>query len=203
MLKNIYCFYLSLKSESEKISIDIKDKPTLSLEGIFRQEDFLELCNKEFTKLKWLILSKNDLIDISPLKDLKAPNLRKIDLSNNQIKNITDNNNSSKYYNFPQLEELDLSYNMLTNIYDLKAFNTPKLKIIDISFNNFNDNNLTQNIDIFKYNFNFPILSKFNNLQYSINKKVSNSIINDKIIESQINNAIVSSYKLNWIINTI
>jgi len=176
----------------------IRDIPRLSLQGIFRQEDFSELCNIQFKKLKELNLSNNDLIDISPLKDLKAPKLKKIDLSHNQIRIISDNNNSSKYYDFPQLEELNLSYNNLTNIYELKALKAPNLKIIDISFNHFNDINLAQNIDIFKFNFDFPKLENFNNLLYTEKYAIigNRNEYNNKIIEDQINNPIESSYKL-------
>jgi len=176
----------------------IRDIPRLSLQGIFRQEDFSELCNIQFKKLKELNLSNNDLIDISPLKDLKAPKLKKIDLSHNQIRIISDNNNSSKYYDFPQLEELNLSYNNLTNIYELKALKAPNLKIIDISFNHFNDINLAQNIDIFKFNFDFPKLENFNNLLYTEKYAIigNRNEYNNKIIEHQINNPIESSYKL-------
>ena len=187
---------------NSSIILTIRDIPILSLPGICRQEDFFELCNKKFIKLKELNLSNNDLIDISPLKDLKAPKLKKIDLSHNQIRIISDNKNSSKYYDFPQLEELNLSYNNLTNIYELKALKTPNLKTIDISFNHFNDINLAQNIDIFKFNFDFPKLENFNNLLYTEkyaiigNRNEYNNKINNKIIEDQINNPIESSYKL-------
>ena len=187
---------------NSSIILTIRDIPILSLPGICRQEDFFELCNKKFIKLKELNLSNNDLIDISPLKDLKAPKLKKIDLSHNQIRIISDNNNSSKYYDFPQLEELNLSYNNLTNIYELKALKTPNLKTIDISFNHFNDINLAQNIDIFKFNFDFPKLENFNNLLYTEkyaiigNRNEYNNKINNKIIEDQINHPIESSYKL-------
>ena len=193
------CSRTKFKSESEIITITIKDIPKLSLEGICRQEDLCELCNKKFKKLKELNLSNNDLIDISLLKDLKAPKLKKIELSHNQIKIISDNKNSSKYYYFPQLEELNLSYNNLTNVYELKEFKAPNLKILNISFNHFNDNNLVQSIDIFKLKFDFPKLEQLNNLFYNekyVERIESNSKINNKIIENQINNPIVSSYKL-------
>jgi len=235
---------------------DIKeDKIIISLVGILRQEEIFKLCNKKFKKLKQLNLSQNDLTNISELKDLKAPKLqildlshnlitiitdgnnsskyydfpqleelnlsnnklininglksfktpklKKIDLSHNLITIITDNNNSPKYYDFPQLEELNLSNNSLMNICELKSFKAPNLKILDISFNNFKDFYLAPNIESFKLNFDdFPKLDNFNNLFYTEkfveieNRAESNNKINNKIIEDQINNPIVSSYKL-------
>ena len=62
------CSGTKTKSESEKITITIADKPILLLGGILRQEDLFELCNNNFKKLEELNLSKNDLIDISPQK---------------------------------------------------------------------------------------------------------------------------------------
>ena len=187
------------KSESEKITITIADKPNLSLDGILRQEDLFELCNNNFRKLEELNLSKNDLIDISPLKELNAPQLKKIDLSHNKIENVAGTTNPFKDYNFPQLEELNLSYNNLTNIYELQAFIAPNLKILDISFNQFDDINLAYDTDIFKFNFNFPKLEQLNNLFYT--KKYADRIIcdkeiNNKKIKGQINNLETSSYKL-------
>jgi Leucine-rich repeat (LRR) protein len=193
------CSGSKIISESEKITVIIKDIPKLSLRGILRQEDLSELCNKKFKKLKELNLSKNDLIDISFLKELNAPKLKKIDLSFNQIKNIIDDKNFSKYYNFPQLEELNLSNNNLIDIYEFKAFKAPNLKILDISFNHFNNINLAQNIEVFKFNFDFPKLEQFNNsfcTEKNIERTGFNKEINNKIIENQINNPIVSSFKL-------
>ena len=193
------CSGTKTKSESEKITITIADKQKLSLEGILRQEDLFELCNNNFRKLEELNLSNNDLIDISPLKVLKAPHLKKIDLSHNKIENVTGTTDPFKDYNFPQLEELNLSYNNLTNIYELKAFIAPNLKIIDISFNQFDDINLAQNIDFFKFNFNFSKLEQFNNLFYTkkyIDGHGCNIEINNIKIQDQIDNKITSSYKL-------
>ena len=193
------CIQAKTKSESEKIAITIGDKHKLSLEGILRQEDLFELCNNYFRKLEELTLSNNDLIDISPLKELKAPKLKKIDLSHNKIENVTGTTDPFKDYIFPQLEELNLSYNNLSNIYELKAFIAPNLKILDISFNQFDNINLAQNIDIFKFNFNFPKLEQLNNLFYTkknADRTVCNKKINDKKIEGQINNPQTSSYKL-------
>ena len=193
------CNETKTKSDSEKITITIADKPILLLGGILRQEDLFELCNNNFKKLEELNLSKNDLIDISPLKELKAPKLKKLDLSNNKIENLTGTTNSLKEYNFPQLEELNLSYNNLTNIYELKAFIAPNLKILDISFNQFDNINLAQNIDIFKFNFNFPKLEQLNNLLYAqkyANGTACNNEINNDKIKGQIDNLQTSSYIL-------
>ena len=193
------CSGTKTKSESEKITITIADKQKLSLEGILRQEDLFELCNNNFRKLKELNLSKNYLIDISPLKEINAPQLKKIDLSHNKIENVTGTTDPFKDYIFPQLEELNLSYNNLSNIYELKAFIAPNLKILDISFNQFDDINLSQNIDIIKFTFNFPKLEKLNNLfctkKYADGTPLDNEI-NNKKMQEQINNPQTSSYKL-------
>ena len=47
-----------------------------------------EFCNNEFSELENLNLSSNDISDISPLKNLKSPKLRILDLSDNNIKNL-------------------------------------------------------------------------------------------------------------------
>jgi len=178
--------------KTDKVIAKIEDKPELFLKGYLKQEKLLELCSQKFSKLKELNISNNKLIDISPLKDLKAPNLKILNLSHNKIENITGKTESLEVYNFPQLEEIDLSYNILTNVFELKAIKALKLKIMNISYNEYEENNLTQNIDIFKFTFDFPELEKLYN-EYDFNKKKGSSPksiteINNEIIENQINN---------------
>ena len=138
---------------------DIEDRPELLFEEFLSQEELYKLCNKKLKKLKKLDLRKNELINISILKDLKVEKLIILNLSYNQIKIINDNNNSSKYYDFPQLKELNLSYNNLINIDGLKSFKTPKLQILNLSYNQISiiiDNNNSS-----KY-YDFPQLEELN-----------------------------------------
>ena len=181
--------------KDDKIIIKIVDNPILSLGGKLTPEKFNELCLKEFSKLKELNISNNKLIDISPLKELKAPKLEKIDLSHNEIENLTGKTNPFKDYNFPQLKELNLSYNYLKNVFELKAIKVPKLNIMNISNNQYNANNLTQNFDIFKFTFDFPELEKLEN-ELDFIKKIgispkSITDINNEIIKNQIDNLLV------------
>ena len=159
------CSGVKTNSEFVKMTIaiedikDIEDRPELSFNESLRQEELYKLCNKKLKKLKMLDLRKNELINISILKDLKAKKLQILNLSENKINIITDDNNSSKYYDFPQLKELNLSNNNLTNIDGLKSFKTPKLQILNLSHNQISiiiDNNNSS-----KYH-DFPQLEELN-----------------------------------------
>jgi len=138
---------------------DIEDRCELPFNEFLRQEELYKLYNKKLKKLKNLDLKKNELIDISILKDLKAEKLQILNLSYNQIKIITDNNNSSKYYDFPQLKELNLNYNNLTNIDGLKSFKAQKLQILNLSYNQISI--IIENNNSSKYH-DFPQLEELN-----------------------------------------
>ena len=184
---NTNTYHLLKKAETinfDKIIIKIVDKPRLSFGGYLTLKNLEELCFKEFSELKELNISNNKLIDISPLKEIKAPKLEKIDLSHNEIKNLTGKTNPFKDYNFPQLKELNLSHNILTNVFELKAIKAPKLKLMNISNNHYNANNLTQNFDIFKFTFDFPELEQLDNELRSSPKSITE--INNEIIKNQI-----------------
>ena len=62
----------------------------INLKGLLNEKysSLEEFCNKEFSELENLNLSCNDISDISALKNLKSPNLRILDLSDNNIKNL-------------------------------------------------------------------------------------------------------------------
>ena len=184
--------------KTDKVIITIEDKPLLDYRGLnLNREKLFELCYKELSKLIELNISDNNLIDISPLKGLKAPKLAKLDVSENQIENIPGNISPSKEYDFPQLKELNLSKNILSNVYELKAIKAPKLETMNISYNKYNDNILTLNIDIFKFTFDFPELKTLDNeYDYTkINVPTPKSIneINNEIIEDQINDLFVTN----------
>ena len=62
----------------------------LNLKGSLIQsfKDLDSFCKNEFNNLENLNLSSNGISDISPLKNLKAPKLRILDLSCNHINNL-------------------------------------------------------------------------------------------------------------------
>lgn len=83
-----------------------------------------------------LYLSNNGITTINYFKDFKTPCLVKLDLSNNEIKNI----DIFGSVNFP-LEHLDLSFNKISNIDIFENENTlPKLNICFLHNNNLNYN---------------------------------------------------------------
>ena len=194
-ITSTFCLLKNVETiKTDKVIARIEDIPILYLEKFLSNEKFLELCTQEFSKLEELNISHNKLIDISPLKDLKASKLKKIDLSHNKIENITGKKNPLEAYNFPQLEEINLSHNNLSNVFELKAIKATKLKIMNISYNKYKDNNLIQNFDIFKFTFDFPELEKLEKLEnkydFTTKKETLKSVteINNEIIQNQINN---------------
>jgi Leucine-rich repeat (LRR) protein len=86
---------------------------------------------QNLTKLVWLNLNSNQIDDISWIKNLT--NLYSVNLANNKLKDFDDDSNLNWY----KLEMLDLSYNQLTNISFLKKFY--KLNSLNLDFNLIND----------------------------------------------------------------
>ena len=87
------------------VEIDLSNNPT-------EYENFIKFCaDNTFPNLEYLNLSNNNITDISELRVLKAPQLKKLDLRNNKLKNI----NILMELNYP-LEELHLEGNDIDSI---------------------------------------------------------------------------------------
>ena len=115
---------------NEKKQIDLTSKLT-------NEEDLKQLLlKKKYPNLEYLNLSRNNLTDLSFLKDLKAPKLKKLDLSFNKIERL----DVFMELNFP-LEELYIQENDLH--YYTALIEAPilqKLKKLKFSVNSNNNN---------------------------------------------------------------
>ena len=108
-----------------------------------------EFCNNEFSELENLNLSSNDISDISPLKNLKSPKLRILDLSDNNIKNLDifrelQFNLEALYIKGNQIEDLSIfkEETILNNLQKLSFTfyeNDCNKEILAIIKNNIND----------------------------------------------------------------
>ena len=78
------------KTKQKQEIITSNEVVFLNLKGSLIQSfiDLDSFCKNEFNNLENLNLSSNGISDISPLKNLKAPKLRILDLSCNHINNL-------------------------------------------------------------------------------------------------------------------
>ena len=112
----------------------------------------------ELPKLKYLILSKNEIKDINSLNNNIFEKLEKLDLFDNQIENIDNVFDNAPFNN--TIEMLDLSYNSLKSITVLKDkkkySNLKELKIEGNSNLNYSDKEIQELFDNYeiKYAFN-------------------------------------------------
>ena len=140
-----------------------------------------------FNQLKSISVINCNINDISNLKNVKCPQLTKIDLSKNKIKDI----NIFQYCNFRNLEYLNLSDNIIE---DINVFEEPvfsNLKELNLSYNKIEDIKVFNKVQftqietlILSYNiitnihiFNWKRLMKLTNL-FLDNQYNSNSISN-------------------------
>ena len=111
--------------------------------GVFDKNTIFEIKNFDMKDLEKLFLSNNNLNDISFFNELELPNIKKITLNNNFIKNF---NNLIKYKD--TLEIIEIKNNNIDNINDLEEFvkNFKNLKSVEMSGNsiNRNDNSLLE-----------------------------------------------------------
>ena len=125
----------NIKKDDEKINL--REKKI----GDF---GFKLLCKLELNNLKKLILINNNISNIDDLKLLNCPQLKTLNLSYNNIRDIDVFNE----VNF-SLTELDLNYNRIENINIFENMEIPQLKelkILKLFNNNYNlDNNYIHN----------------------------------------------------------
>ena len=118
---------------NEKKQIDLTSKLT-------NEEDLKQLLlKKKYPNLEYLNLSRNNLTDLSFLKDLKAPKLKKLDLSFNKIERL----DVFMELNFP-LEELYIQENDLhyyTALIEAPILQKLKKLKFSVNSNNNNENN--------------------------------------------------------------
>ena len=100
--------------------------------------NFLENLN-----LKELNLSNNNIRDIKVLEKIKSDKLEILNLSSNIISNI----NILKNVNLKELKELNLSSNQITDIKVLENIKFDKLEKLDLSCNKISDINILQNVN--------------------------------------------------------
>ena len=166
---------VKIKTINYKI-ISILDIPAdivdLNLSGrLTKISDFYSFCNMTFLYLENLNLSNNNLLDISELKKLKAPKLKILDLSYNNINNL----DIFKELDFP-LEELYLKGNQINEIEIFeKADILKNLKKLRFSIKDYESNKrilqlIKESINDFEYDtinndiINYQMINKLGTL---------------------------------------
>ena len=107
------------------------------------------LSKVKFKELRYLTFKNCGLIDtnLNLIKNLFSQNLRKLDLSENQLKDISIFNKEEE--SLSNLYELDLSYNKIVNINDLVNCKFLNLNDLNLSHNEISDINcLHQNLSL-------------------------------------------------------
>jgi Leucine-rich repeat (LRR) protein len=115
------------------------DMTSLSLEEIYMKNDGLLILSKtNLENLVVLNLSKNNISDISPLRNCSFPKLKKLSLESDHMANPKDKIKDISplmYTNFPELFILNLKNNLISDISYLLFMNFPNLIILDLSHN--------------------------------------------------------------------
>ena len=110
----------------------------LNLQGCYLGNVALEhLCQIEFNHLENLILSGNNISDISSLENAKFPKLKELILFFNKISNI----DPLKNVDFPLLTHLGLSDNSINDITPLREVEFLQLEKLALSNNNIKEIN--------------------------------------------------------------
>lgn len=135
-INNIYDF---LRKEDNKIILS-----KIKLED-FKENNTLETNKKE---LKAIILNKRNGIPLNILPNNDLENLKKLELSNINIRNLTPLLN----INFHALKELNLSINRIDDKNANKIFkiDMPNLYYLNLYYNNLKKYDFFKNIHIFK-----------------------------------------------------
>jgi internalin A len=155
------------------------------------QQEFFSFISK-LSKLESLILSDNDFVDYSMLKNVKR--LKYLDLRNNELEEIAFLKSmgslthlklsSNRIYTISDLsalinlQELYLNDNKIVNINPLKHLTS--LRVLDLS------NNKIRNINTFRYFETFQVLLLVNN-QISDVSALSNIAVTEELFLSQNN----------------
>ena len=122
-------YKLSLNGYEESLSLNNKG---------LNDDDFKLISQIHFPNLKDLDISKNNIKDISPLKNIDTSNLEYLYMNDNKIENI-DNFDS---LNLTKLIELGLQNNNIKNVSPLLKSNLPKIELLRIEGNNEIDSSL-------------------------------------------------------------
>ena len=141
-----------LKSLNIKLDVKIKkDDLVLNLEGKnIGNPEIILLSGIQFNNLKELVLKNNNITNFEPLKDLKAKNLQKIDLSYNGIYNIESLTNIIN--NNENIEDINLSHNKIKEIEPVKDIKGNNPIIIDFSSNEIKEIKEVENFNKFLKN---------------------------------------------------
>lgn len=174
-----------LKLLETKIINYFNSKFTLNIEQLSKNINFegkqLEsyelnlLSGVEFNSLEKLSFKNTKLKNIEPIKDFKIPNLKDIDLSSNEITNITPFENFLD--NNKEIRHIKLNKNKINNIDVFKNNNFPKLKLIEL-----NDNKIIQkDLDEIK-----KLINKNNEckLKYKVNNSEGNHFFGETFIHN-------------------
>ena len=123
---------------------------------------FLIITYKSKNRIKNLVLRNNKLKDPSILSKINFSKLKMLDLSINEITNIK----FLSYMKAKHLEYLYLQNNNLRSIYPLFNTNFPELKILSLNDNNFNDDNMEETLEYKYLNLCYYCKKNFDKLLY-------------------------------------
>ena len=173
----------SLNENMTSISLDNSNLRNIGL---------LILSKIKFKELIVLNLDKNNISDLTPLKECNFKKLKKLSLSsddktplNNKIKDISPLASCK----CPELFILNLKNNLISDITSLLFMNFPNLIILDLSYNKI------ESIHVFS-NVNFPKLETLdlcNNLINDITPLITSSGKKNKLLKNIENNSLINS----------
>ncbi len=137
----------TLFNKKYRTNIGYEQVKALNLDGCYLGNIALkDLCEIEFKHLEKLLLSGNNISDITPLQNAKFPQLKELILFFNNIRDIE----ILKIVNFRYLTYLGLSDNSINDINVLKDVNFLQLEKLALSSNNLKDINV-----LWQTNFRF------------------------------------------------
>ena len=151
-----------LKVDGNEIKLDLNGKNIGNI-------GFMLLTLIEFENLEEVVLSNNNISDINPIENFKAPKLKKLDLSFNTINDLTP---MAKFLNSgKKIEEINFKNNLIQNVDVLKKNITSFIKKINLDGNKI----IKKDLDEIKFliNQNMADANKINTLkkEYSISFK--------------------------------
>ena len=112
----------------------IGDEEIINLSGKnIGNKIFEQICIIEFTNLKKINLSHNNISNIDSLNNFNSPLLKELDLSNNKILELKPFDGLS--LKSQELEKVDLSFNLIQIVDTFKKKIFPKLKSLNLDFN--------------------------------------------------------------------
>ena len=163
-----YILFLYNKIIENEKEITIDDNEIILSKNANLNNTLYILSKVKFKELKYLSGKNCNLIDnnLNLIKSLFSQNLLQLDLSENELKDISIFNKEEE--SLSNLYKLDLSYNKIVNINDLFNCKFSNLKVLNLSHNEISDINcLQQNLcfnSLEKLDLSFNRIKKLNKI---------------------------------------